>query len=218
MIPPRFPPARNTTRDQRLTTQPTTHDRPMKKWQPSLDKRPKADDVYQRRLSNDEKAMRNASQLNGSRFSPLAEINDEQTMNWQPNTMRQVEDAKEMETHHLDDDSTSHSTIDKRLSIKKHAKQSSINVSKTKKHAIKTEIHVLSPTLHLNKKDKMLYVPLQFDKYENSALLDTGAIQSAMSEAELRKITTAHPEAILQEFPPPEFQNSNSKRELSPSA
>ena len=36
--------------------------------------------------------------------------------------------------------------------------------------------HVLSPTFHLNKKDKMLYVPLQFDKYENHALLNTGAI------------------------------------------
>ena len=151
----------------------------MKKWQPSLDKRPKADDVYQRRIFNDEKAMGNARQLNGSRFSPLAEINDEQAMNGQPDTMRQVDDAKEMETNHLDDDSTSHSTID--FSIKKHAKQISINVSKAKKHATKTEIHVLSPTLHLNKKDKMLYVPLQFDKYENSALLDTGAIQSAMS-------------------------------------
>ena len=138
LIQPRFPPARNTTRDKRLSTQPTTHDRPMKKWQPSLDKRPKADDVYQRRLSNDEKAMGIARQRNGSRFSPLAEINDEQTMNWQQNTMRQVEDAKEMETNHLDDDSTSHSTIDKRLSIKKHAKQSSINVSKAKKHATKT--------------------------------------------------------------------------------
>ena len=78
---------------------------------------------------------------------------------------------------------------------------SSINISKANKHATKTEIHVLSPSLHLNKKDKMLYVPLQFDKYENHALLDTGAIQSAMSEAELRKITTAHPEAILQELP-----------------
>ena len=188
----------------------------MKKWQPSLDKRPKADDVYQRRLSNDEKAMGIARQRNGSRFSPLAEINDEQTMNWQQNTMRQVEDAKEMETNHLDDDSTSHSTIDKRLSIKKHAKQSSINVSKAKKHATKTEIHVLSPTLHLNKKDKMLYVPLQFDKYENSALLDTGAIQSAMSEAELRKITTAHPEAILQELPPPNFKIQIANGNLVP--
>ena len=48
----------------------------------------------------------------------------------------------------------------------------------------------------------MLYVPLQFNQYENHALLDTGAIQSAMSEAELRKISTAQPEAILQELPP----------------
>ena len=77
---------------------------------------------------------------------------------------------------------------------------------KAKKHATKKEIHVLSPTLRLNKKDKMLYVPLQFDKYENHALLDTGAIQSAMSETELRKITTAHPETILQELIPPNFK------------
>ena len=137
--------------------------------------------------------MENARQHNGSRFSPLAEINDEQEMNWHTNTKRQVEDAKEMDSNHLHDDSTSHTTNDKRLSIKKHATQSSIYNSKVKKHATKTEIHVLSPTLHLNKKDKMLYVPLQFDKYENSALLDTGEIQSAMSEAELRKTTTAHP-------------------------
>ena len=134
----------------------------MKKWQPSLDKRPKADDVYQRRLSNDEKAMGNARQLNGSRFSPLAEINDENEKNWQQNTKRQVDDAKEMDTSHLHDDSTSHTTNDTRLSIKKHVTQSSTKNSKTKKHATKTEIHVLSPTLHLNKKDKMLYVPLQF--------------------------------------------------------
>ena len=178
----------------------------MKKWQPSLDKRPKAYDVYQRRLSNDEKAMGNARQHNGSLFSPLAEINDEYEMNWQHNTMRQVDDAKEMDTNHLQDDSTLHTTNDTRLSIKKHTTQNSINSSKAKKHATKTEIHDPSPTLHLNKKDKMLYVPLQFDKYENHALLDTGAIQSAMSEAELRKITTAHPEAILQELPPPNFK------------
>ena len=188
----------------------------MKKWQPSLDKRPKADDVYQRRLSNDEKAMGNARQHNGSRFSPLAEINDEHEMNWQHNTMRQVDDAKEMATNHLHHDSTSHTTNNKRLSIKKHATQNSINDSKAKKHATKTEIHVLSPTLHLNKKDKMLYVPLQFDKYENHALLDTGAIPSAMSEAELRKITTAHPEAILQELTPPNFKIQIANGNLVP--
>ena len=62
----------------------------------------------------------------------------------------------------------------------------------------------------------MLYVPLQFDKYENHALLDTGAIQSAMSEAELRKITTAHPEAILQEFPPPNFKIQIANGNLVP--
>ena len=216
MIQPRFPPSRNTTRDTRLSTQLTTHNRPMKKWQPSLDKRPKADDVYQRRLPNDEKAMGNARQHNGSRFAPLAEINDEHGMNWQHNTMRQMDDAKEMDTNHLHDDSTSHTTNDIRLSIKKHATQSSINSSKAKKHATKTEVHVLSPTLHLNKKGKMLYVPLQFDKYENHALLDTGAIQSAMFEAELRKITTAHPEAILQKLPPPNVKIQIANGNLVP--
>ena len=62
----------------------------------------------------------------------------------------------------------------------------------------------------------MLYVPLQFDKYENHALLDPGAIQSAMSEAELRKITTAHPEAILQELPPPNFKIQIANGNLVP--
>ena len=52
----------------------------------------------------------------------------------------------------------------------------------------------------------MLYVPLQFRAYENFGLLDTGAIQSALSEAELRRIITAHPAALLQEHPAPEFK------------
>ena len=82
----------------------------MKKWQPSLDTRPKADDVYQRRLRKDEKAMGNALQHNGSHFSPLAEIHDETEMNWQNNTMRQVDDAKETDPNHLHDDSTLHTT------------------------------------------------------------------------------------------------------------
>ena len=119
MIQPRFPPARFNTRDTRLTTDQTTHNRPMKKWQPLLDKRPKADDVYQLRLRNDEKAMGNASQHNGSQFSPLAEIHDESEMNWQNNTMRQVDDAKEMDTNHLHDDSTLQTTNNTGLSSKK---------------------------------------------------------------------------------------------------
>ena len=40
----------------------------------------------------------------------------------------------------------------------------------------KYEIRQLSATLQLNKKDRMLYVPLQFRAYENFGLLDTGAI------------------------------------------
>ena len=92
----------------------------------------------------------------------------------------------------------------KRLRSKTYANDKN-SVSKTKKHAINKKIHVLSPTLHLNKKDKMLFVSLQFNNYENQGLLDTGAVQSALSEAELRKITTAHPEAVLDELPPPNF-------------
>ena len=92
-----------------------------------------------------------------------------------------------------------------------------LTIQKLKKHAIKKEIHVLSPTLHLNKKDKIFYVPLQFDKYVNNALLDTGAIQSAMSEAELRKPTIIQKLSFKKNYPPPKLQTSNSERELSPS-
>ena len=70
----------------------------------------------------------------------------------------------------------------------------------------KYEIRQLSATLQLNRKDKMLYVPLQFRGYENVGLLNTGAIQSALSEAELRRILSAHPAALLQELPAPEFK------------
>ena len=63
----------------------------------------------------------------------------------------------------------------------------------------------------------MLYVLLHFNKYDNHALLDTSAIQSAMSEAELRKITTAHPEAVLQELhPPPNFKIQIANGNLVP--
>ena len=52
----------------------------------------------------------------------------------------------------------------------------------------------------------MLYVPLQFREYENQGLLDTGAIQSTMSENELRRILQAHPAAQLEEYPAPDFK------------
>ena len=65
----------------------------------------------------------------------------------------------------------------------------------------KYEIHRLSPILQLNKEDRMLYVPLQSREYENFGLIDTGAIHSALSEAELRCIFSAHPAALFQELP-----------------
>ena len=140
-----------------------------------------------------------------NKFTQLENSLDEQTMNWHNDALMPAHDAKGMSPNlqptdrlSTDDKST------KRLRSKTYANDKN-SVSKTKKHAINNKIHVLSPTLHLNKKDKMLFVPLQFNNYENQGLLDIGAVQSALSEAELRKITTAHPEAVLDELPPPNF-------------
>ena len=62
-----------------------------------------------------------------------------------------------------------------RLCSKTHAEHKS-SQSKTKKHATNTQFHVLSRTIQLNERDKMLFVPLQFNTYENQGLLDTGAV------------------------------------------
>ena len=80
----------------------------------------------------------------------------------------------------------------------------------------KYEIRQLSATLQLNRKDKMLNVPLQFREYENFGLLDTGAIQSTLSEAELRRILSAHPAALLQELPAPEFKDQIANGSIVP--
>ena len=151
-----------------------------------------------------------------NRFTPLENSPDEQTMNWHNDALRPAHDAKEMYSHlqqtdrlSTDDKST------KRLSSKTHANDKN-SITKTKKHATNNQFHVLSPTLHSNKKDKMLFVPLQFNSYENQGLSDTGAVQSALSEAELRKITAAHPEAVLDELPPPNFKVQIANGNLVP--
>ena len=51
----------------------------------------------------------------------------------------------------------------------------------------------------------MLYAPLYFKVYENHALMDIGAVQSAISENEPSKNKTANPEALLNTFQAPEF-------------
>ena len=52
----------------------------------------------------------------------------------------------------------------------------------------------------------MLYTDLQFRSYGNFSLLDTGAIQSALSEAELRRIFTAYPAVLLEDLRAPDFK------------
>ena len=95
----------------------------MKTWQPSLNIRSQADDVYQRRHNDDVKAMGNSTHQTGSRFSPLADTDNDNTMNWQNNTKRDVDDAKEMKNNHLTDntDKNTLTTNDTRLSIQQHA-------------------------------------------------------------------------------------------------
>ena len=158
-----------------------------------------------------------------NRFSPLSsDSDDEEPMEWQDDTKRQVNDAKPME-----DDITTTQTDDKPTRRPKTAPDNTMTSHQTTSHvdadrlSIKSKrkvfnVQILSPTLQLNKKDKMLYVPLQFAIYENHALLDTGAVQSALSEAELRKITAALPEAILEELPPPDFKIQIANGSLVP--
>ena len=62
----------------------------------------------------------------------------------------------------------------------------------------------------------MLCVPLQFRENEIFGLLDTGAIQSALSEAELRRILSALPAALLRELPAPEIKVQNANRNIVP--
>ena len=151
-----------------------------------------------------------------NKSTPLENSLDEQTMNWHNDALRPAHDAKEMSPHlqptdrlSTDDKST------KRLSSKTHANYKN-SVPKTKNYATNNHFHVLSPTLLLNKKDKMLFVLLQFNNYENQGLLDTRAMQSALSEAELRKITAVHPEAVLDELPPPNFKVQIANGNLVP--
>ena len=50
--------------------------------------------------------------------------------------------------------------------------------------------------------------------YKTNALLDTRAVESAMSETELRKKATAHPNALIQEMPAPHFKVQIAYRNL----
>ena len=64
----------------------------------------------------------------------------------------------------------------------------------------------LSTNLPLKNKRKMLYFPMDFGELNFDGLRDTGALTSAIPEADLRKIRLLAPHTILKEGPPPEFQ------------
>ena len=52
----------------------------------------------------------------------------------------------------------------------------------------------------------MLYFPMDFGELNIDGLIDTGALSSAIPEADLRKIRLLAPHTIINEGPPPEFQ------------
>ena len=64
----------------------------------------------------------------------------------------------------------------------------------------------LSRNPPLKNKRKMLYFPMDFGELKIDGLIDTGALSSAIPEADLRKIRLLAPHKILNEGPPPEFQ------------
>ena len=64
----------------------------------------------------------------------------------------------------------------------------------------------LSTNLPLKIKRKMLFFPMDFGELNIDGLIDTGALSSAIPDADLRKIRLLAPHTILKEGPPPEFQ------------
>ena len=68
-----------------------------------------------------------------------------------------------------------------------------------------TRLLPLSTNLPLKTKRKMLHFPLDFGELNIDGLIDTGALSSAIPEADLRKIRLLAPHTKLNEGPP-EFQ------------
>ena len=60
--------------------------------------------------------------------------------------------------------------------------------------------------LGLKYKRRMLYFPMDFGELTLDGLVDTGALSSAIPEADLRKIRLLAPQSIVKEGPAPNFQ------------
>ena len=64
----------------------------------------------------------------------------------------------------------------------------------------------LTTNLGLKYKRRMLYFPMDFGELTLDGLVDTGAVSSAIPEADLRKIRLLAPQSIIKEGPAPNFQ------------
>ena len=58
----------------------------------------------------------------------------------------------------------------------------------------------------LKYKRRLLYFPMDFGELTLEGLVDTGALSSAIPEADLRKIRSLAPQSIVKESPAPNFQ------------
>ena len=72
----------------------------------------------------------------------------------------------------------------------------------------------LTTNLGLKYKRRMLYFPMDFGKLTLDGLVDTGALSSAIPEADLRKIRLLAPQSIVKEGPAPNFQNMVANGQL----
>ena len=72
----------------------------------------------------------------------------------------------------------------------------------------------LSTNLPLKIKRKMFYFPMDFGELNIDGLIDTGVLSNAIPQADLRKIRLLAPHTILNEGPPPEFQNMVANGQL----
>ena len=64
----------------------------------------------------------------------------------------------------------------------------------------------ISTSLTLKRKRHMYYMPMDFEKLTLEGLIDTGALTSAISEQDLKKIKLLANESIKETGPPPNFQ------------
>ena len=64
----------------------------------------------------------------------------------------------------------------------------------------------LTTNLELKYKRRMLYFPMDFGELTLDGLVDTGALSSAIPEADLRKIRLLAPQSIIKKGPAPNFQ------------